>query len=175
MKHNFSAAMDHMELRPLGLADIEQLRLLRNQNRRYFIYSGEISEGEQQVWYEKYLAAPGDYVFSVLYQNQWIGAVSIYHVNGKEAEFGRLLIDKQRAGRGGLGVLATRLACRIAFEQLGITELWLEAYCDNAAAQITYLKAGFLPVGIFADGKERSIMRMSLQRGSAKEGVANES
>jgi len=164
MDHSYSICDNELRLSPLSKDELEKLRLLRNENRRFFFDAGEISRTEQETWYKSYLQTPQDYMFSAFYEDQWIGTVSIYHVNGEKAEFGRLLIDKRRAGRGGLGVSATRLACRIAFEQLGISELFLEVYCDNAAAQVTYLEAGFLPVEIFANEKKRTIMRMALQK-----------
>lgn len=168
MKHSYCAASGAVELRPLVEAETENLRQLRNRSRHMFIFSGEITPEGQQAWYVQYLGAPGDYMFSVYYQNRWIGAVSIYEVKDGCAEFGRLLIDRDAAGRGGLGVDATRAACKIAFEQLGVERIALEVYCDNPAAQITYLKAGFRPISIFSNNGKRPMIHMHLsKRGSA--------
>ena len=139
-----------MELRPLSREAAEWLRTLRNRNASRFVTTAQITAAMQQAWYARYLETHDDYMFSVYYDGVWIGAASIYHVNTKTqtAEFGRLLIDKSVAGTGGLGVDTTRAACAIALERLNIQRISLEVYCDNVAAQITYLKAGFLPTQI---------------------------
>lgn len=92
------------------------------------------------------------------------GAVSIYEIKDGCAEFGRLLIDRDAAGRGGLGVDATRAACKLAFEQLGVEQIALEVYCDNPAAQITYLKAGFWPSSVFSDDGQQPMVQMHLSK-----------
>ncbi len=143
MKHSFSVTLDNIELRPLEIGEIEQMRILRNQTRQCFIYSGEISKIAQSAWYEKYLSAPGDYMFSIYYQQQWIGAVALYNIANGEAEFGRLVIDRTKADRGGLGVQATRAACRFGFEELDLIRIYLEVFEDNLAARKTYERAGF--------------------------------
>ena len=160
MEHAYSTAVGSIMLRPLVRAELESLRQLRNKNRHMFVYSGYITPEDQQAWFENYLKTPGDYLFSVYYENDWVGSVSLYNVSDGYAEFGRLLIDKAKTKRGGLGVDATRAACDIATRLLGVRKLCLDVYCDNPKAQITYLKAGFQPTSIFTEKDNRKMLHM---------------
>ena len=162
MKHDYSEQYGQVKLLPLDWAAAEKLRILRNRNSSKFVDTAEISPEAQSVWYERYLTKPGDYMFSVYSGSTWVGAVSIYDVDASSgtAEFGRLAIDHQAAGRHGLGLEATKAACELAFRQLHLQKLRLEVYNDNIAALITYLKAGFLPVEMQADHHERQMVWM---------------
>lgn len=164
MKHEYVLAYGRVILRPLEMEDAEKMRILRNKNRRFFVCSEEITEEQQQQWYKTYLNRKNDYLFSVFYQEKWVGTVSLYDVDTEQscAEFGRLMIDRDAAGIGGLGLDATQAACRIAFEDLGIHTVKLEVYEDNEAAKATYLKAGFAPVETFCDNSGQKMIRMEL-------------
>lgn len=166
LKTNFSFTSGRIVLKSMAEEDIEKMRLLRNKNRLYFIHSEEITEEAQKQWYEAYLLRDDDYLFSVFYQEKWVGAVSIYHVDQKQdkAEFGRLMIDRTAASVGGLGVDATQAACQIALEQLGIHTVVLEVYEDNEAAKITYQKAGFVSTGTICDKAGQKVIQMELQQ-----------
>ena len=165
MNHSYFLKGTRISLYPLKAAELEQMRSLRNQKRHCFISSEIITAAEQRKWYESYLDRENDYLFSIYINEKWIGTVSIYNVDpvGAKAEFGRLMIDREAAGSGGLGVEATRMACRIAFERLGIHRVTLEVYVDNIPAQITYLKAGFIPVELILDGEGQKLLRMECQ------------
>ena len=77
---------------------------------------------------------------------QFIGAVALYDIDGetRQAEFGRLMIDREAAGRRGLGYDATVCACEFGFARLGLQRIYLDVYADNIAAVKTYEKAGFI-------------------------------
>ena len=166
LKINFLFTNGRIVLKSMVAEDIEKMRLLRNKNRLYFIHPEEITEEAQKQWYEAYLLKNDDYLFSVFYQEKWIGTVSIYHVDQKQdkAEFGRLMIDRTAAGVGGLGVGATQAACQIALEQLGIHTVVLEVYEDNEAAKITYQKAGFVPTRTVCDEAGQKLIQMELRQ-----------
>lgn len=148
MRHNYSIASEELLLSPLAEEDIEYLRQLRNreENRRCFLHDAFIEKEQQQSWYHSYLEKQGDYMFSVREREtgQICGAVAIYGLSPdkKTAEFGRLIIDGERAGQG-RGYEAMRLACRFAFEQLKIESLHLEVFADNERAVKIYERAGF--------------------------------
>lgn len=105
-------------------------------------------------------------MFAVCFQSRRVGAVAIYQVDTKKktAEFGRLMIDREAAGVGGLGVKVTQAVCKIAFEQLGVHTVLLEVYEDNEAAKVTYQRAGFVPVGITYDCTGKKTIRMKLEQ-----------
>lgn len=164
MKHEYTAAFGRTELRPLGVEDAERLRLLRNRNSGRFVDTTEITAESQRIWYSHYLERIGDYMFSVYHQptGVWIGAAGIYDVNAADgsAEFGRLLIGRNLAPERGLGTDTVKALCGFAFRQLGLERLRLEVYHDNAAALITYLKAGFLPVCLEDCSDGRRLLHM---------------
>lgn len=145
MNHEYQSTYKRVILKPLSLADAEKMRQIRNQNRTRFFDAKEISAESQQKWYNHYIAAKNDYMFSVYLKDPdvWVGAVGIYHVDlqEKSAEFGRLLIHSENIR--GLGLDATLAACKFAFEQLKIKKIYLEVYANNISAIRTYERAGF--------------------------------
>lgn len=166
MRHTLHGTHGMVTLRPLEREDIEFVRVLRNQNKGRFLCSQEISEPAQQKWYDRYLKEPGDCMFAVCFQERCVGAVAIYQVDtdAKTAEFGRLMIDREAAGVGGLGVSATIAACEIAHKQLGVNTIALEVYEDNEAAKATYQRAGFHPVGTTCDDAGKKIIQMEFKQ-----------
>jgi len=170
MKHEYTVSYGRVLLRPLAQTDTEELRLLRNRKREFFLNSTVISAETQKKWYQQYLEKPGDYMFSICHgvSGKWIGAVGIYDVEPESgmAEFGRLLIGCELVTERGLGTDATKAACVFAFQQLRLKRLKLNVYHDNTAALVTYLKAGFLPIGLEKqiDGKKLLHMEKILVR-----------
>lgn len=166
MNHSIFGDGEKISLRPLNAEELEKMRILRNRNRHSFVTEKEITKEGQKRWYEDYLNRKNDYVFSVYYQGNWVGTVSIYQVNPiqSKAEFGRLMIDRDLTGTGGIGVEAAKAACKIAFQKLGVQTIELEVYADNIPAQITYLKTGFIPEELLLDGEGRKMLRMSIRK-----------
>ena len=168
MKHNYAICGERIRLSPLSEDDAERLRILRNRNSCRFIDSAEISADAQLKWYQKYIVKPCDYMFSAVYKatNQWIGAVGLYNVDTVccEAEFGRLVVDKEAAGIGGLGVDVTRAVCQIGFEQLGLRCIILEVYSNNIPAIKTYQRSGFTEVGSRCDNNGKKLLLMEIRK-----------
>lgn len=168
MKHDFIEAYERVVLMPLSSADAEKMRVLRNKYSRNFFNAAPIAQDAQQVWYQKYLNTPNDYMFSVYLkaEERWIGAVSIYDVNTvkKTAEFGRILIDRDATEERRLGLDTTLAACRFAFNQLGVEDIRLEVYANNIPAVRTYIKAGFLENSRLVDEENREIIYMSIHK-----------
>lgn len=54
MNHEYECFFQRVQLKPLEQKDIELLRELRNQNCKYFLSQGEITEEEQKNWYQRY-------------------------------------------------------------------------------------------------------------------------
>ena len=160
MNHFYTMQVGDLLLCPLQREDIQRLRLLRNQNRWCFIYSEKISPEEQSRWFERYLQQEGDYVFSVFYRDCWVGSVSLYNVSNGQAEFGRLLIDRQAVGRRGLGRMVTDQLCALGFASLGLSGIHLEVYEDNFPALRTYERAGFVRCGKTVDSTGRILIQM---------------
>lgn len=161
MRHDYSIEYQKAVLTPLTEEDSEKLRVLRNRNSDRFLDRSYISSETQRNWYYNYLEIINDYMFSVRLcsDNRWIGAAGIYNIDTvqKIGEFGRLVIDQNAAGTGGYGVIATKAISIIAFTQLQLKKLKLEVYYNNVPALVTYLKAGFLPVGMTGSSSMRLV------------------
>ena len=163
MKHEFQTTWGRVSLVPLEGDDFESLRVLRNQESRWFKSTAEVSCEQQQEWQRRYTEKPGDYMFKIVRsadQNTFMGAVGIYDIDTrkKTGEFGRLVIDKMKPGyEKGLGLDATVAVLQIAFEQLNLKEVYLEVLSNNLAAIKTYERAGFK---VLAD--DGSMIRMAI-------------
>jgi len=144
MKHSYKDDFGRVELEPLEEENIESLRVLRNRERKHFIHTDIIEPLDQRNWYERYLHKSGDIMFQAMLQQRFVGACALYGMSDGKAEFGRLVIDRESAGIKGLGFDTTACACKIGFEQLKLSEIWLKVLSDNIAAVKTYEKCGFL-------------------------------
>lgn len=173
MQHRFEKACRRVTLRPLEEKDIEYTRLLRNQYRNCFVFSDEITEENQKMWYKSYLNQEGDYMFAVCVLGQCVGTAAIYNVDMtvKCAEYGRLMIDKKRCQERGFGQDATQAACCIAFEQIGIETILLEVFEDNLSARKTYERCGFRYIESSGEENGRRLLKMQLMK---KEFVYND-
>jgi len=168
MKQSYFAKYKSIKIKPLIYENIEDMRILRNKNRNFFVSSKEISSEQQEKWFQNYIVKEDDYLFSVFYEDIWIGTVSIYDIKDDCAEFGRLMIDKTKVNKKGLGMESTICVCNLAFEKLGIKNIHLEVYKDNIAAIKTYQCARFSIVGECIDNYGRPMLNMILKRERGK-------
>ncbi len=149
MKQEYELEYNDVFIRSIQHKDIEQIRLLRNKQdvRKWFVYSDEISCVNQETWYKKYCKTENDFMFVALDKDKLniIGAVAIYNldVNIKKAEFGRLMVDKDKLLPKGLGTIVTIAALKIAFEQLDLDNIVLEVCKNNISALKVYKRVGF--------------------------------
>lgn len=150
MLHQYFKKDSPLILRPLCKDDIGLMRLWRNVDhiRKNFISNSIISSSEQKTWFDKHKVIENDFVFiieetSIFHKK--IGTISIYNFskNGKNAEFGRFFIGEADAQGKGYGVQAVKMACHVAFKQMGIEQLLLEVFADNLPARHIYKKVGF--------------------------------
>ncbi len=160
MNHNFEMEYKDICVKPLKQDELEKLRLMRNRHRECFFSDSLITEEQQINWYEKYLTTPNDYVFSVFCGDIWIGSTSLYNVSKDSAEFGRIVIEGERAGKKGLGSMTVKAVCLIGFEFLNLKSVYLEVFSDNVRAVNAYKRAGFTEFSRkFLNGKSVSVMK----------------
>lgn len=109
------------------------------------------------------------YLFTVamLTDDAPVGRVVVKQVHRvhRTASFGISLAGRAR-GRG-FGTEATRLACRFAFEALGLHRFWLDVHADNHRAIAVYESCGFRaesrrPLERFHDGHHHDVLVMGL-------------
>jgi len=141
------AVNDSINVRELLKEDIEFLRVLRNKdvNRKNFIYQKEISSEDQQLWFESYSKNTQDHMYSVVRNSDdsLIGFAALYNMKELEAEFGRLIVDKEKYNQPGLGKLILRHLIDIAKVQFHLNKLKLDVFADNIPALKIYEQCGF--------------------------------
>ncbi|MBE5847996.1 MAG: GNAT family N-acetyltransferase [Lachnospiraceae bacterium] len=147
MDHTFSISGDGIVITPMTAPESELYRQLRNRPEvRERLYShNEIGKEAQEAWFSRYLSKPGDYMFTVRSDSgTFLGACALYDEKDGCAEFGRIIIDKKAAGRGGVGCIALSLVCKLAKKEMGLHKITLDLYEDNAASYKMCSGAGFI-------------------------------
>jgi RimJ/RimL family protein N-acetyltransferase len=141
---------ERIRLRLLQADDLPQTLRWRNQDhiRRWFFYSDLIAPEQHARWFEQYRQHDDDFVFiieDIQAGGLPVGQVALYHIDWEQgrAEFGRLMIGEASAAGKGLAFAATQLAVQIAFQTLGLREVYLEVYADNQRAIAIYAGVGF--------------------------------
>jgi len=145
---------DSCRLRLLEESDIERLRCWRNQYHilKWFIHSEPIEPDQQRAWWNAYRLRDDDYMFVIEEVAEGlgpVGAAALYHIDceRKRAEYGRLMIGESAARGRGLARTATELVIEFTFNQLGLSEVYLEVFSDNEPAVALYRGCGFEETG----------------------------
>ncbi len=140
-----------MSLRLLGEADLPRTLAWRNIDsiRRWFVHSDLITPEQHRRWFEAYRERDDDFVFVIEEMRDLrkpVGQVSLYRVDWARhrAEYGRLMIGEADATGRGLAHEATDVLIHYATENLGIREIELQVFAENAAAIAIYSACGFL-------------------------------
>lgn len=158
MKHDYEYEYGRIILKPLEWDDIEQLRVLRNQEKQFFLEQTEIEEDSQKKWYERYLEKDNDIMFKVVKKDkpeEFIGAIALYAIDWEKgtAEAGRTVIDKKKSPEKGIGQEATKAVCRFGFEKLKLKKIVGEVLKTNERIIKVDLRAGFRIVGESENGE----------------------
>lgn len=162
MNHTYSTSYSDIYLTPMTKEESQLYRVLRNvpDIRKCFIYSEEISEEAQNIWYNRYLNTDNDFMFSIYTSdNTFIGGCALYDFNNFTAEFGRVLIDRKFAGNG-YACKALLALCGLASDSFKLKSLHLEGLSDNLPALKSYSKAGFIRKGSRLLPDERVLIYM---------------
>ena len=131
MKHSFSIEGYSYCLCPVTTEDasfIVEVRL-EDTKRNRFIHTISPDISLQVKWIEKYYETPDDYYFLVKNKSTGCkeGLISIYNINHEKGEWGRWVIKKDSLA----SIESFYLMCRIAFEQLGIDEVYSRTIPEN--------------------------------------------
>lgn len=139
-----------LRLEPLQHQHIEQVRLLRNDDRVRggFRFSGVIDPEQQEGWFARYVQADDDRMWVLVDgEGTVLGAAALYDMDDLEAEFGRLMVHPD-LGRGrGLGLLLTRALLDEA-RDLGLSRVRLVVKADNLPARTVYERAGYVEADV---------------------------
>lgn len=151
MEHTYVVDVDRITLEPLQINDIEALRNLRNQERKWFLNDGLIKEEQQKEWYKKYLLQNNDIMFKIIYKkkpNVFSGAIAVYNINfeKKICEIGRTLVDKNIVIEKGIGQEATKAVSLFALKQLEMETVRAHILKSNERSLKIHLRAGFYKI-----------------------------
>ena len=131
MKHSFSIEGYSYCLYPVTTEDapfIVEVRL-EDSGRNKYIHTISPDISLQIEWIEKYYETPNDYYF--LIKNKLTkgkeGLISIYNINNGKGEWGRWVIKKDSLA----SIESFYLMCCIAFEQLGLNEVYSRTILEN--------------------------------------------
>jgi len=64
-----------VRLRPAGPDDLEELRMWKNANSKWFFFKGEITPAMQKEWYAAYVKRPDDIMFVVEHAGKKAGVM----------------------------------------------------------------------------------------------------
>ncbi len=141
-------------LRLLEENDLPQTLAWRNQDhiRRWFFTSDRLTPEQHFAWFTRYQQRDDDFVFIIEELgpgSRPIGQAALYNVDWARgtAEFGRLMIGPANAAGRGLARAATSALVALAFDQLGLQEVYLDVMPDNIRAIRVYETCGFKVAG----------------------------
>ena len=129
-------------LRPIQKSDAQVLMGLRNGQDTYswFYSNRQFTLEEVEIWIDK-LDQNRDIVLMVEQDGQTVGTVSIYNIEDKKAEVGRVIVSEDIRGKG-LGTSILLLLPPIAKEK-NITLLYANIKIDNIRSYKAFEKAGY--------------------------------
>jgi len=155
---------DLVRLRLLQENDLPMTLRWRNQDhiRRWFFCSDVITPEQHTKWFQQHITRDDDFVFiieQIRRSYRPVGQVALYNIDwtALQAEFGRLMIGEPDASSKGLARAATKAILRIAFEYMGLNEVYLKVYADNKRAIVIYEEIGFKTSGTLDNERKMSI------------------
>lgn len=134
------------QIRNIGINDIEELRVWKNQNKKSFFYQEEISSEEQLRWFQGYLERQQDYMFVI---EEQIDGDSLHKIGciGFRVQDGHI-VDIYNVIRGENSVRGTRMSqamhrlVNYIQEQLPGYKIKCDVLNDNVARE-WYIMCGF--------------------------------
>ena len=154
MKHKCTLDGYCYRLRPVKLSDAEFIVKTRLEDAERNIYIHKISSDVslQEEWIRNYLERDGDYYFIVenRFSNESEGLIAFYNVEGNKAEWGRWVIKKGSFA----AAESVKLLYKIAFEQVGLDELYCDTIEDNKAVVSFHTSIGEKTREVIKDGVE---------------------
>jgi GNAT superfamily N-acetyltransferase len=134
--------------------DIEFLRQIRNDNRKFFLDEHLIGVDEHNIWCAEHLKK--DLIFIIYSKQQRVGTVSLI-CDDTTAILGRFVIEEAYRGRG-LGSKAVDEFISIC-NSWGFAKVSLEVKKGNLMAKKFYLQRGF---NVIKETEKGIIMEISL-------------
>lgn len=141
MRHSLTSQGYGIRLRPVEMADAPFIVWLRNLDFvRGRVGDSAVDVASQEKWLKKYFQRNGDYYFLVeTMRGIPLGTYSIYNLEAKRAEIGRLIV------RHGVtaSIPASILLLDLFYGRMGVTEVYADSVADNFGVHALLRKHGF--------------------------------
>lgn len=127
----FKDPMTDLDIRLIGIDDLKNLLLWKNQHKDFFFYKELISEQQHQNWYLGYLRRPNDYMFMVEISKVSIGCMGIRMIDKRWDIYNVILGNKNFSKMGFMSVALKKM---IDFAlTISNYQVKLEVLSDNPA------------------------------------------
>ncbi|MEX1028427.1 MAG: GNAT family protein [Paenibacillaceae bacterium] len=150
MSHTIVVERFGIRLRPITMDDADFIHRLRR-SPELSRYIGEIDARLEvhRLWLEQYLQSKDDYYFCIeLLSGKPIGTISIYHIKGGKGNWGRWIISPSVPA----APASVWLIMHIAFNILGLSEVYSNTVINNASVVSFHDNCGFVRTGIEQNG-----------------------
>lgn len=165
-------------LRPLDDDDRQRLLAWRNAPEVAEFMFGDhvIEQAEHDRWFAAARRDDGHRHRIVVAGGEPVGLVALtrIHPAWRSAEWGGYIADPAGRGRG-IGRRAIELSLQLAFGELGLHRVWVEAFADNDRAIALYESVGFRREARFRDkvwkaGAPRDVVGLAILATDRAEG-----
>ncbi|MEX2415488.1 MAG: GNAT family protein [Paenibacillaceae bacterium] len=150
MSHAITVERFGIRLRPVALDDADFIHKLRR-SPELSKYIGEIDPrlSVHRSWLEQYLQSDNDYYFCIeLLSGKPAGTISIYNINNGRGNWGRWIISPSVPA----AAASVWLILHVAFDILGLSEVYSNTVIDNASVVSFHDSCGFVRTGIERNG-----------------------
>lgn len=157
-----------VRLRDVGRRDKERLLAWRNQpNVARWMYTDHVIGAEEHArWFAHAMAAPDRRYWIIEAEDRPVGLINLYDIGRGSAGYAYYLADETQRG-GGVATIAGVAVLDHAFQALGLSRVWAEAFVENAAsrgylAALGFEEAEMLRAHAAKPGFSGDVVRLSL-------------
>jgi RimJ/RimL family protein N-acetyltransferase len=150
MSHTITIERFGIRLRPVTMDDAEFIHQLRR-SPELSKYIGEIDPriSVHRSWLQHYLQRDDDYYFCIeLMSGKPVGTISINNITGGKGNWGRWIISPSVQA----APASVWLIFHVAFDILGLSEVYSNTVIDNASVVSFHDSCGFVRTGIERNG-----------------------
>jgi diamine N-acetyltransferase len=171
--------MQNVYLRSLTLEDLPRVLRWHNDPELYTTLGGAfryVSPEAERIWFDRMLEARDQVNLAICIggTDEHIGNIYLRNIDwvSRHAELHTFIGDARQRGKG-FGKQAVRLLLTHAFDDLGLTRVFLHVLADNQAAVSTYERCGFAAEGrlrahYFKKGEYKDVLVMGMLRTDLK-------
>lgn len=118
-----------------------------SENNRYLHYDLPLEEEKTLQWFFKNTYRTDRYDAVIECDGTAVGVIGLISIDGEKAEYYVTMGERSYTGKG-VATQASRLLLEYAFDQLGLSEVYLYTEVDNISAQKLFERCGFVRCGI---------------------------